>query len=159
MQSHQNRYLSKRIRELFLDGKWIANTNYKEQLSEINFQVATTQLVKLNTIAHLVFHIDYYLAGLLQVLNGGDLTIKDRFSFDLPPIASEEDWRGLANRLLTNAGLFAEAVEAVDDDQLSNVFVDAKYGSYQRNIDGVIEHSYYHLGQIVLLKKLISSSK
>lgn len=31
-------------------------------------------------------------------------------------------------------------------------------GSYLRNIEGVIEHSYYHLGQISLIKKMISRS-
>ncbi|MGJ8593340.1 MAG: hypothetical protein ACSHXF_12375 [Aquaticitalea sp.] len=41
------------------------------------------------------------------------------------------------------------------DSQLNAVFVDAKYGTYLRNIDGMIEHSYYHLGQIVLIKKLL----
>ena len=32
---------------------------------------------------------------------------------------------------------------------------DPKYGSWYRNIHGIIEHAHYHLGQIVLLKKLI----
>jgi hypothetical protein len=31
--------------------------------------------------------------------------------------------------------------------------VEEKYGSVLRNIMGVIEHTHYHLGQIVLLKK------
>ena len=34
-------------------------------------------------------------------------------------------------------------------------FVDEKYGTYLRNIDGMIEHAYYHLGQVVLIKKLL----
>ncbi len=32
-------------------------------------------------------------------------------------------------------------------------------GDYLRNIDGMIEHSYYHLGQIVLIEKLILGKK
>lgn len=43
----------------------------------------------------------------------------------------------------------------MDDRILDKPFIDEKYGSYIRNIEGVIEHSYYHLGQIVLLKKMI----
>jgi hypothetical protein len=38
---------------------------------------------------------------------------------------------------------------------LDAVFVDAKYGDYARNIEGVIEHSYYHLGQVVLVRKMV----
>ena len=33
--------------------------------------------------------------------------------------------------------------------------VDAHGYTYLRNIEGVIEHSYYHLGQISLIRKLI----
>ena len=38
-------------------------------------------------------------------------------------------------------------------------FVDQKYGDYQRNIDLMIEHAYYHLGQILILKKLLNKRK
>jgi hypothetical protein len=31
----------------------------------------------------------------------------------------------------------------------------AKYGNYYRNLHGIIEHTHYHLGQIVLIKKLL----
>ena len=34
------------------------------------------------------------------------------------------------------------------------IFVDEKYGSYERNLDVMIEHCYYHLGQVMLIKKL-----
>ena len=37
-------------------------------------------------------------------------------------------------------------------------FVDEKYGTFQRNIEAMIEHSYYHLGQIVLIKKMLLQS-
>jgi hypothetical protein len=32
-------------------------------------------------------------------------------------------------------------------------FDDGKYGTVLRNILGLIEHTHYHLGQIVILKK------
>ena len=41
------------------------------------------------------------------------------------------------------------------NDKLEEIFVDEKYGTYRRNIEGIIEHSYYHLGQISLIKKMI----
>lgn len=45
------------------------------------------------------------------------------------------------------------------DQKLEEVFVEEKYGTYLRNIEGVIEHSYYHLGQISLIKKLIEEGE
>jgi hypothetical protein len=32
---------------------------------------------------------------------------------------------------------------------------DEQYGTWQRNLEAVIEHSYYHLGQIILIRKMI----
>ena len=70
--------MAKRLREVFLDGKWIANTNYKEQIQDLTWHDATNKLTDANTIAALVFHINYYLQGLIQVLKGGSLDISDK---------------------------------------------------------------------------------
>ena len=148
-------FIANRLREIFLNGYWIANTNYRDQLASINWQQATHQVENLNTIAALTYHINYYLAGILTVFNGGVLEIKDQYSFDLPPIHSEADWNKLASELFDNASVFAIAVEKMPEEKFDEVFVNEKYGTYQRNIEAVIEHSYYHLGQLVLIKKLI----
>lgn len=149
--------LAKRFREVLLDGKWIANTNFKEQLSDVVWEQAITKIDSLNTIAMLTFHIHYYIAGLVNVFDGGDLEIKDKFSFDLPPIESQEQWENLLNKLWQDSEKFATLLEQMPDSKLDEVFIDEKYGTYLRNIDGMIEHAYYHLGQITLIKKLILS--
>ncbi|SHL69195.1 hypothetical protein SAMN05444360_103308 [Chryseobacterium carnipullorum] len=148
--------LAKRFREVLLDGFWIANTNFKDQLSDVTWEQAVTNVDSLNTIAMLTFHIHYYIAGVANVLEGGDLEIKDQFSFDLPPIESAEQWEVLLNRLWTDSEKFTSLVEQLDDSKLDEVFVDEKYGTYKRNIDGMIEHAYYHLGQITLIKKMLT---
>ncbi|MET3034795.1 DUF1572 domain-containing protein [Chryseobacterium sp. NRRL B-14859] len=150
--------LSKRFREVLLDGRWIANTNFKDQLSDIAWEDAVTRIGSLNTIAMLAFHIDYYIAGLVHVFEGGNLEIRDQFSFDLPPIESQEQWEALLNKLWKDSERFAVLLEQMPDSRLDEVFVDEKYGTYQRNIDGMMEHSYYHLGQITLIKKLLKNS-
>ena len=147
-----------RLREVLLNGYWIANTNFKEQILSINWQQATQKVGNLNTIAALTFHINYYLEGLLNVFNGGKLDISDKYSFDLPKIQSETDWNKLVNNFLSNSENFINQVEQLADNILDQPFVDEKYGTYLRNVEGVIEHSYYHLGQVSLIKKLISTS-
>jgi hypothetical protein len=150
--------LAGRIREVLLNGHWIANTNFREQLTGLDWQLAIKQVNNLNSIAGLTFHINYYLAGLLPVFHGADLTIKDKFSFQLPPITSQQDWDLLVATLLKNAMQFAEVVERMNDQILDTPFVNEAYGSWQRNIEAVIEHSYYHLGQISLIKKLLAAT-
>ena len=151
----RNLAIANRLREVLLNGKWIANTNFKEQILSVSWEQAIQKVDNLNTIALLTFHINYYLVGLSNVFNGGKLEIKDKYSFDLPEIKSERDWNKLVNDLLNNSEIFAKQVEQMDESLLDLPFVDEKYGSYLRNIEGVIEHSYYHLGQVSLIRKMI----
>ncbi len=154
-----NTYLASRLQEVLLDGKWIANTNFKEQITSVNWQQATQKVGNLNTIAVLTFHINYYLKGLNQVFDGGNLDIKDKYSFDTPEISSENHWNQLVQEFLNNAEKFIQHVQTLDEATLNQAFVKAEYGSYHRNIEAQIEHSYYHLGQISLLKKLINQDQ
>jgi len=103
----------------------------------------------------LTYHINYYLAGLLNAFENGKLEISDKYSFDLPHINSEADWNKLVTDFLNNSEKFANQIEQMDDSIFDQPFVDEKYGSYLRNIEGVIQHSYYHLGQISLIRKMI----
>lgn len=151
--------LATRFREVTLNGKWIANTNFKDQLSPLTWVQATTRIGSLNTIAMLTFHIHYYIAGVLQVFEGGDLTIRDKYSFDLPEIRNEADWQRLCQKLFTDAEQFATHVERMSQEQLDSVFIDEKYGTFRRNIEGIIEHSYYHLGQVSLIRKMVEQGE
>jgi len=153
----RNDFIAHRLKEVLLDGHWIANTNYKEQLLSTNHGQAVQKIGSLNTIASLTFHINYYLSGLLNVFNGGSLEIRDKYSFNCPPIQSEADWENLVSAFLSNAEKFVNKVAAMEDEKFDTIFVDEKYGTYVRNIEGVVEHSYYHLGQISLIRKMISN--
>jgi uncharacterized damage-inducible protein DinB len=150
-----NKDLANRLREVLLNGKWIANTNLKEQITSISWEQAIQKVENLNTIALLTFHINYYLKGVINLFQGGNLEIKDKFSFDMPEISSETDWLNLVNEFVNNAEKFISHVEKMDDNLLTQPFVKEEYGSYLRNIEAQIEHTYYHLGQVSLIKKLI----
>jgi len=154
MQSTQE--LAHRFREVILNGTWVANTNYKHQLTGMDWTIATTKYGSLNTIAILVQHIHYYIIGVKNVFKGGNLEIKDKYSYDFSPIQSQEQWEAFLTRFWNDAEEFASLIEQMPDERMNEVFVDEKYGTYQRNIDGMIEHSYYHLGQIVLIKKILA---
>lgn len=147
--------LAKRFREVMLNGLWIANTNFKDQLKDVTWEQAITKVGSLNTIAMLTFHIDYYIAGLVNVFEGGSLEIRDQYSFDLPSVESQQQWKELLNKLWEDSEKFATLLEQMPDSKMNEVFADEKYGTYLRNIDGMIEHAYYHLGQVVLIKKLL----
>ncbi|MEM7380993.1 MAG: DinB family protein [Bacteroidota bacterium] len=161
MRSEMSRteFIASRLREVLLDGRWVANTNIKAQIENLPWQQAVKKVGSLNTIAVLTFHLNYYLGGVLNVLKGGDLVIRDKYSFDMPPINSESDWKKLMEDFLSNSEEFIRQVAAMEDKQLDEYFVQEKYGSYQRSLEGIIEHSYYHLGQMSLIQKMIAIDK
>jgi hypothetical protein len=147
--------LANRFREVLLNGTWVANTNYKDQLENLPLQIAQTKVGDLNTIAILAQHIHYYIKGVSVVFKGGTLDIKDTYSFDFPLFSSETEWKAFLSTFFKDAEEFAKLAEQLSDNKLNDPFTDKKYGTFQRNIDGMIEHCYYHLGQIVVIKKLI----
>ncbi len=154
----RNLTIASRLREVFLNGHWIANTNYKEQIQNLDWEQAIQKIDNLNTIAALTFHINYYLEGLLNAFESGKLEIRDKYSFDLPPINSGSEWNKLVADFLNNSEQFADKVEHMEDAVFDQPFIDEKYGTFLRNIEGVIEHSYYHLGQITLIGKMIRNA-
>ena len=149
--------LANRLREVILNGRWIANTNYLDQLADLSYEQANTVISNLNSIALLTFHINYYISGVAHFFKTGKLEIHDKYSFDMQPITSEENWLQLKNNLFEQTEQLGQLISNFSDKQLEMIFVDEKYGNYRRNIEALIEHAYYHLGQITLIKKLVNA--
>lgn len=146
--------LAKHFRDVHFGGNWTA-VDLRGSLKDVTWQEAVTRVGPFNTIGVLVFHIHYYVGAMLKVLEGGPLEAHDKYSFDLPPIVSDADWQRLLAGLWSDAERFAMLVERLPEERLAADFVDPRYGSYHRNLLGVIEHTHYHLGQIVLIRKLL----
>jgi len=146
--------IAKHFRELHFGGNWTCST-LKEHLADVTWEQATTQVYSFNTIATLVYHTHYYVHVVIQVLMGNPLDASDKESFECPPIRSQEDWTRLLDKTWAEAEQFAQLVEQLPEHKLWETFKEEKYGNYYRNLHGIIEHTHYHLGQIVLVKKLV----
>ena len=90
-----------------------------------------------------------------MVLRGGPLDAHDKFSFDVPPIQSQEDWEKFLEKIWADAEEMAQLIEQLPDSRLEEIFSQEKYGTFHRNLLGIIEHAHYHLGQIVVIKKML----
>ena len=143
------------FRQLYFGGNW-TSVNMNDTLANVDWKQATTPVHSSNTIAALVFHTNYYVDVVIKVLQGEPLNAHDKFSFALPPISSDEDWNKLLNKTWADAETFTALIEQLPESKLWETFMEEKYGNYYRNLHGIIEHSHYHLGQIVLIKKLIA---
>ena len=146
--------LAKHLHQVYFGGNWTAS-NFKDTLEGVTLEIASKKVNDLNTILALTFHIHYYLKGTMEALNTGDLIIRDKFSFDHTQLNTESEWQDFQNNIWEEAKEFITLIENLDDALLDTYFIEEKYGSYYRNIAGIIEHTHYHLGQIVVIKKLI----
>lgn len=155
---NQSAQIAKHIREIHFGGNW-TSSNFRDNVSDVSWQQATTQVYTFNTIATLVYHTHYFVHVVLKVLQDGPLDAHDKFSFDYPPINSKEDWVFFLQKVWADAENFAALVEQLPDDKLAEDFTEKKYGSYYRNFHGIVEHCHYHLGQIVLIKKILQQQK
>lgn len=154
--SNFSKQIAKHFREIFFGGNW-TDSNLKDNLADVTFRQATIKVYSFNTIATLVYHINYFVKATMDVLQGKPLDAHDKFSFDHPPFNSQEDWEEFLDNVWKNAEEFASLVKSLPEEKLWEDFTDKKYGSCYRNIHGIIEHSHYHLGQIVLIKRIIAS--
>ena len=146
--------IAKHLRDVHFGGNWTCS-NLKEKLADVTWQQATTQVDSFHTIATLVFHMNYFVSATLKVLHGGPLDAKDKYSFDHPPVQSQEDWEKLLDKTWADAENLASLIEQLPESQLWETFVKKKYGNYYRCLHGPIEHCHYHLGQIALIRRML----
>lgn len=145
---------AKQFRAVHFGGNW-TSVNLKAVLSDVTWTEATTQLDDFNSIAALTFHTTYYVRALREALEGRPLNAKDEWSFQCPEITSDEIWKRMQEKAWNDAEKAASLIEKLSIEALEADFTDQKYGSYYQNIHGIIEHLHYHLGQIIILKRLI----
>ena len=148
--------VAKHLRELYFGGNW-TTSNLRDQLVDVSFHQATTTVHSLNTIATLFYHINYYVTALIKVLEGGPLDASDKYSFAHPTLNNESDWQAMLNNAWVNAEHFAHLIAQMPENKLWEDLPGNKYGHFYRNFHGLIEHGHYHLGQIVLIKKILST--
>jgi len=146
--------LSKHFYDVVFGGNW-TEVNLRDSIAGVSWKEAGENIGNHNTILALVYHMNYYVKRVMAVLQGGDLIGTDEDAFAHPLVKNEKDWQAFLQTVYDDSELFTSLVAKLSDEQLEKTFVAEKYGSYYRNIQGITEHHHYHLGQIVLLKKLI----
>src|SRR5258706_10960331 len=115
--------IAKHLRNVHFGGNW-PSVNLKENLADVTWQQATTKVYSFNTIAALVYHINYYISAVLKVLQGEPLDAHDKYSFDYPPIQCREDWEKLLDKTWADAENFASLIEQLPESKLWETFAD-----------------------------------
>ncbi len=146
--------LSKHLQQ-FITGPNLTGSHLSQHLDDVSIKEANISLYGVNSIAQLVFHINYYISAVGDVLEGKPLLAKDSLSFDAPVITTETAWQSQKEQLYTAIHRCAQLAKSFPQEKLKEEFVLKKYGSYEHNLVGLLEHSHYHFGQIVIIKKML----
>jgi hypothetical protein len=127
----------------------------KNVLADISFEEATTLTnASPNTIATIVYHLNYYNRRMLERVTGIIHPVNEANGFDMPVLKNADDWNMLRKENITSAKALAAAVAAFPEEKLFDL--NPLNGlTFYKNLHGCVEHIYYHLGQIFILKTLI----
>jgi hypothetical protein len=127
-------------------------------LQDVTWQEATTLTpASPNTIASILHHLTFWNRVMARRAHGLATEVGPANGFDVPTIASEAAWHALLADNLQSAQELASAIRSFDEAKLPIPILPA-YGSAYKNLQGAVEHLHYHLGQLVMLKKLVRST-
>ena len=147
--------LARHIREIHFGNNW-SDVDMKMVLKDVTWQQAVaTPIPTANSIAVLVFHMNFYLNYVHKHVKGEKYIFEHEDSFKVPAIQSEYDWHALLQKTWDDAKAFAQSVEKLPAGDDFFQVTPPNHNSLYKNIQGIVEHNHYHLGQIVLLKKLV----
>lgn len=145
-----------RMLKLFADLQhgdcWIGN-NFKEVLHGVDGKKAMAGLSgNTNSIWQLVSHITYWRSSVVNRLTGS--TNPPPFTdFLLPDDPNEENWRQALHDFEAAYHLLRNAIHHFNEENLDKPSP-RKGQTFYELIMGCLQHDAYHLGQMMLLKKI-----
>ena len=149
---------SKRISNLY-QSIYNGNPWLEVTLADTLKQVSAEQAHKkinpnLNTIWEIVNHLIQWRKNILRRVQGETIITPDHNYF-VPVIdPSELAWEQSLQTLAKSQESWNTFFEDFDDSDLAKVYP-ANNHTFYEHIHGIIQHDVYHLGQIVILKKLL----
>lgn len=150
---HLAQHFGKHYRAAFAGGNWSDNS-LRQHLEGLPLAEATRRHGAANSIAAIAYHLHYFVNGVLNVLTGQPLDTRDAPSWETPAFATQAEWDAFVARLLADGEAVAAAFEALPEEGMWLPFHDPKYSSVFTNGLGILEHTYYHLGQVAVLRRV-----
>jgi len=142
-----------------IDGEpWVDETFSKKLSGLTEEQAFTRPLPSVHSVAELVSHLLEWRISVLSILKGGSRTITMDSSAnwkDNDPLR-QEGWDILKEKFFKSQQDIIAFLDQQNDDYLEQV--DKEQHSYLYYAEGLIHHDMYHLGQIGLVIKMLSTA-
>ncbi|HVX25109.1 MAG TPA: DinB family protein [Parafilimonas sp.] len=137
------------------DGENWTDVNIANTLSDVTWRQAQQQTAaSKNTIASLLHHLYYWNGVMMERIKGNNPSVPNSNGFNVDVLKDENDWSELKEKTRVS---FVQLADAVKNFPAEKLFETSPTGrsSYYKNFQGMVEHAHYHLGQMVIIKKLL----
>jgi uncharacterized damage-inducible protein DinB len=146
-----------RFQKLFRDhydgDPWI-EINIRGTLEGLSAKGASQKVGSLNTIWQIVNHAINWRETLLKRIQGENAPAPENNFIETITDVSEEAWSQTLKRLQSSQDHLLSYLSAEKEINLDEKPREGPYSRYEL-IEGILQHDVYHLGQIVLIKKMI----
>lgn len=150
--------IANHITDVYEGGNW-TEVSLADVLKDTKLSEAVTLTeASPNTIASLLHHLTFWNRLMIKRMQGVDVFVDEKNGYNLPALQTEEDWKQLQTDGYLSAHELAAAIAGFDESKLFELLVQNGSSAY-KNFQGTVEHTHYHLGQMVILKKLIKATK
>ncbi len=110
-----------------------------------------------HTIWEIVMHMTFWEGVATQRLAGQRAGLVEELNFPAMPAATNENWKQTLHQFRESNQQFQAALTKIDPARLDELTAAGKR-TYYGEAHGVIEHTVYHAGQIVLLRKMTTQA-
>jgi uncharacterized damage-inducible protein DinB len=115
-------------------------------------QAARRPIPSSHTIWELLLHISAWESAVISRIEGRYTAEPDEGDWPVVADTSETAWQATLAKLDATHHKLRDAVSRFEDERLHERLAEGKESAFFA-INGVIQHTLYHAGQIVLLKK------
>ncbi|WP_433832890.1 DinB family protein [Flavobacterium anhuiense] len=146
--------ISNLYQSIYNGNPWL-EVNLDNTLKNITAEQAYRKInPNLNTIWEIVNHLIQWRRNILERMQGEVIKTPDHNYFVPVLDPSEVAWEQSLQTLAKSQDSWTAFFENFDDADLAKIYVNNGH-TYYEHLHGIIQHDVYHLGQIVILKKLL----
>ncbi|RYY68008.1 MAG: DinB family protein [Chitinophagaceae bacterium] len=148
---NENNRLKKLLADHFDGEPWI-EVQILASLQGLTARDAAKNIQGLNSIWQIVHHMRCWRETLLRRLQGEQIPSPDNNYFEAIPVVSEKHWMEALEKLTRSQQALLHYLSTdIDMDEKPPGSVYSRYELLQ----GVLQHDAYHLGQVILIRKLL----
>jgi uncharacterized damage-inducible protein DinB len=150
----ETQHITKLFKDLYDGDPWI-DVTILGVLKNVSPQQAAKKLAPgRNSIWQIVNHIVSWRENVLLRVQGNVInTPNNNYFIEIEDI-SETAWQQCLERLQNSQQQWITFLKHFDESEFDKIYPSNKM-SYYEHVHGIIQHDAYHLGQIVLLTKLV----